>query len=118
MVAPQIKIHPNGIEMCRGSSAETIAPALRVAESNRTSGHFTTPSTTESVRTRRLLTFKLTDRWDFRAGFVFFHFSNALVAPSDPRLDSLTDDTGFSYHFGEQEDSRYSVRAGVRLQSD
>ncbi len=46
--------------------------------------------------------FKLTDRWDFRAGFMFFHFSNAFIVDSNPGLDSLTYNGGLSYHFGKR----------------
>jgi hypothetical protein len=46
--------------------------------------------------------FKLTDRWDFRSGFLFFHFSNGFVVPSNPGLDSLTYNGGLSYHFGKK----------------
>jgi hypothetical protein len=44
--------------------------------------------------------FKLADRWDFRAGFLFFHFSNAFITASNPGLDSLTYNAGLSYHLG------------------
>jgi Lipid A 3-O-deacylase (PagL) len=50
--------------------------------------------------------FKLTERWDFRTGFLFFHFSNAFVVPSNPGLDSLTYNAGLSYHLGKQEADR------------
>ncbi len=45
--------------------------------------------------------FKLTDRWDFRAGFLFLHFSNACIVPINPGLDSMTYNAGFSYHLGK-----------------
>jgi opacity protein-like surface antigen len=44
--------------------------------------------------------FKLTDRWDFRAGFEYFHQSNGFVVPSDPGLDATTYRGGLSYHLG------------------
>lgn len=50
--------------------------------------------------------FKLTDRWDFRAGFLFFHFSNAFVVNSNPGLDSLTYNAGISYHLGKKAAAR------------
>jgi len=46
--------------------------------------------------------FKLTDRWDFRAGFLFLHFSNACIVPINPGLDSMTYNAGLSYHLGKQ----------------
>lgn len=50
--------------------------------------------------------FKLTDRWDFRAGFLFIHFSNACVVPINPGLDSLTYNAGLSYHLSKQKAGR------------
>ncbi len=47
--------------------------------------------------------FKLRDRWDFRAGFLFFHFSNAFIVPSNPGLDSMTYTAGLSYHLGKRD---------------
>jgi len=44
---------------------------------------------------------KLTDRWDFRAGFQYFHQSNGFVVPSDPGLDAMTYRGGLSYHLGK-----------------
>ena len=44
--------------------------------------------------------FKLTDRWDFRAGFEYFHQSNGFAVPSDPGLDAMTYRGGLSYHLG------------------
>jgi hypothetical protein len=46
--------------------------------------------------------FKLTDRWDFRTGFLFFHFSNGFIVNSNPGLDSLTYNAGLSYHLGKR----------------
>ena len=46
--------------------------------------------------------FKLTDRWDFRTGFLFFHFSNGFIVASNPGLDSLTYNAGFCYHLGRK----------------
>jgi len=43
---------------------------------------------------------KLTDRWDFRAGFEYFHQSNGFAVPSDPGLDAMTYRGGLSYHLG------------------
>jgi len=50
--------------------------------------------------------FKLTDRWEFRTGFLFFHFSNGFVVNSNPGLDSLTYNAGISYHLGKREAGR------------
>jgi hypothetical protein len=44
--------------------------------------------------------FKVTARWDFRAGFEYFHQSNGFVVPSNPGLDAMTYRSGFSYHLG------------------
>ena len=44
--------------------------------------------------------FKLTDRFDFRAGFSDIHFSDAFIVPSNPGLDSMTYNGGLAYHFG------------------
>jgi hypothetical protein len=44
--------------------------------------------------------FHLTNRLDMRAGFSFFHFSDAFMVPSNPGLDSLTYTWGLSYHLG------------------
>ncbi len=41
---------------------------------------------------------QLTPRVDFRAGFSFFHFSDAFVVPSNPGLDSICYTAGLSYH--------------------
>jgi hypothetical protein len=49
---------------------------------------------------------KLTDGWDFRAGFEYFHQSNGFAVPSDPGLDSMTYRGGLSYHLGH-------ARAGI-----
>ncbi len=46
--------------------------------------------------------FRLTDRWDLRTGFLFFHFSNGFVVNSNPGLDSLTYNAGLSYHLGKR----------------
>lgn len=46
---------------------------------------------------------RLTDGWDFRAGALYFHFSNAFVVPSNPGFDSMSYGAGFSYHLGRRE---------------
>jgi hypothetical protein len=46
------------------------------------------------------LQIKLTDRWDFRAGFEYFHQSNGFSVPSNPGLDAMNYRGGLSYHFG------------------
>jgi opacity protein-like surface antigen len=57
--------------------------------------------------------FKMTDRWDLRAGLEFFHFSDGFVVPSNPGLDSMTCNVGLSYHLGKRT-ARYSgSRNGV-----
>jgi hypothetical protein len=43
---------------------------------------------------------KLTDRWDFRAGFEVFHQSNGFAVPSNPGLDEMILNGGLSYHLG------------------
>jgi opacity protein-like surface antigen len=48
--------------------------------------------------------FKLTDRWDFRTGFLFFHFSDGFIVTSNPGLDSLTYNAGLSYHLGKRDE--------------
>jgi len=45
--------------------------------------------------------FKLTDRFDFRAGFSVVHFSDAFIVPSNPGLDSMSYNGGLAYHFGK-----------------
>lgn len=50
--------------------------------------------------------FKLTDRWDFRAGLSDFHFSNGFVVPSNPGIDEMAYSGGLSYHF-RSGDSRF-----------
>jgi opacity protein-like surface antigen len=44
--------------------------------------------------------FRLSDRWDGRIGWGFFHFSNGFVVPSNPGLDSMGYTCGLSYHLG------------------
>ncbi len=46
---------------------------------------------------------RLNDQWDFRAGALYFHFSNAFVVPSNPGFDSMSYSAGFSYHLGKRE---------------
>lgn len=46
---------------------------------------------------------RLNDRWDFRAGALYFHFSNGFVVPSNPGFDSMSYSAGFSYHLGKRE---------------
>ncbi len=46
--------------------------------------------------------FKLTSRWDLRTGFLFFHFSDGFVVPSNPGLDSMTYNAGLAYHLGRR----------------
>jgi hypothetical protein len=47
------------------------------------------------------LQFRLNDGWDFRAGALYFHFSNAFIVPSNPGFDSMSYGAGFSYHLGK-----------------
>lgn len=42
--------------------------------------------------------FRLSDRWDGRVGFTYFHMSDAFVVPSNPGLDSMCYTAGLSYH--------------------
>ena len=44
---------------------------------------------------------KLNDRWDLRAGALYFHFSNAFLVPSNPGFDSMGYVGGLSYHLGK-----------------
>ena len=43
---------------------------------------------------------KLTDRSDLRTGFQVFHQSNGFAVPSNPGLDEMMVNAGFSYHLG------------------
>lgn len=43
---------------------------------------------------------ELTDRWDFRAAFEYFHQSNGFSVPSNAGLDAMTYRGGLSYHLG------------------
>ncbi len=47
--------------------------------------------------------FRLSQRWDLRAGIGDFHFSNAYVVPSDPGLDEMNVSAGLSYQLGRRE---------------
>jgi hypothetical protein len=42
--------------------------------------------------------FRLSDRWDLRAGVSDFHFSNAFVVPSNPGIDEMMYQGALSYH--------------------
>jgi hypothetical protein len=42
--------------------------------------------------------FRLTDRWDFRAGIEHFHFSDGFVVPSNPGLDVMAYTGALVYH--------------------
>jgi hypothetical protein len=54
-----------------------------------------------SLQSATGLQFKMNDRWDMRLGlFSDFHFSNGFVVPSNPGLDVMNANVGFSYHFG------------------
>jgi opacity protein-like surface antigen len=44
---------------------------------------------------------RLTKRVDMRAGFEYFHFSDAFVVPSNPGLDSMAYDGGIVYRLGK-----------------
>ncbi len=50
--------------------------------------------------------FKLHDRCDFRAGLLFFHFSNAFIVASNPGLDSITYNAGLVFHLEKQQSTR------------
>jgi hypothetical protein len=45
--------------------------------------------------------FRLTKRFDMRAGVGYMHFSDAFVVPSNPGLDVMNYNGGLSYHFGK-----------------
>jgi opacity protein-like surface antigen len=45
--------------------------------------------------------FKLTHKFDLRAGISHFHFSNAFVVPSNPGIDAMSWNAGLSYHLTE-----------------
>ena len=45
---------------------------------------------------------RLSDRLDFRAGALYFHYSNGFVVPSNPGYDSISYSTGLSYHIGKR----------------
>lgn len=45
---------------------------------------------------------RLSDRWDLRAGALYFHFSNAFLVPSNPGFDSMGYTAGISYHLGKR----------------
>ena len=42
--------------------------------------------------------FRLSDRWDGRIGWNFYHFSDGFVVPSNPGLDSAGYSCGLNYH--------------------
>jgi hypothetical protein len=42
--------------------------------------------------------FRLSSRWDFRAGLSDFHFSNGFVVPNNPGIDEMSYNAGLSYH--------------------
>jgi hypothetical protein len=42
--------------------------------------------------------FRLTDRWDFRAGVADFHFSNAFMVPNNPGIDEMAYTGALVYH--------------------
>lgn len=48
---------------------------------------------------------RLNDKWDLRAGVLYFHFSNGFVVPSNPGFDSMSYSAGLSYHLGKRESS-------------
>jgi hypothetical protein len=45
--------------------------------------------------------FRLTKRFDMRAGVGYMHFSDAFVVPSNPGLDVMNYNGGLSYRFGK-----------------
>jgi hypothetical protein len=53
---------------------------------------------------------RLNDRWDFRAGVLYFHFSNAFIVPSNPGFDSISYDAGLSYRFGKWRDKLPAIK--------
>jgi hypothetical protein len=49
--------------------------------------------------------FKLSQRWDFRAGLSDFHFSNGFVVPNNPGIDEMSYNAGLSYHLTRRQPS-------------
>jgi hypothetical protein len=47
------------------------------------------------------LQFKVTDRWDFRAGVSDFHFSNAFIVPNNPGIDEMSCNAGLCVHLDQ-----------------
>jgi hypothetical protein len=43
--------------------------------------------------------FRVSGRWDFRAGVADFHFSNAFMVPSNPGIDEMAYTGAITYHF-------------------
>lgn len=50
--------------------------------------------------------FRVTDRWDFRAGISDFHFSNAFVVPNNPGIDEMAYNAGLSYHLTQRKTAK------------
>lgn len=46
--------------------------------------------------------FRLTPRWDLRAGVSDFHFSNAFMVPSNPGIDEMMANVALCYHTGKR----------------
>jgi hypothetical protein len=46
--------------------------------------------------------FKLTGRWDFRAGIADYHFSNGFMVPSNPGIDEMMYTGGLIYRFNKR----------------
>ncbi len=49
--------------------------------------------------------FRLSQRWDFRAGLSDFHFSNGFVVPNNPGIDEMSYNAGLSYHLTRRQPS-------------
>ena len=45
--------------------------------------------------------FRLTRRWDMRAGIEHFHFSDGFIVPSNPGIDEMSYSTALSFHLGK-----------------
>ena len=49
--------------------------------------------------------FRLTNRWDIRAGIEHFHFSDAFIVPSNPGIDEMMYTGSLSYQIGKKQNA-------------
>lgn len=47
--------------------------------------------------------FRLSPRWDMRAGVSDFHFSNGFLVPNNPGIDEMSYNAGLIYHLGKRQ---------------